>query len=75
MRHTRNFNGHDAEFVQALETYVKFRDDGRPGDWRAYLERSEDFVRFCCHLHLAQMLTARGGAGESRVVWRRGDDR
>ena len=37
--------------------------------WQGYLQRSDEFIRFCCHLHIWEMLTARGGAGETRVVW------
>ena len=70
MRHTRTFNGHDPDFTEALANYYYFRDDARFGGWQSYLERSEDFIRFCCHLHIWEMLGARGGAGESRVVWR-----
>jgi hypothetical protein len=68
--HTRLYHGQDAEFTKRLASYYYFRDDARFGGWQGYLERSEDFVRFCCHLHIAEMLTARGGAGETRVVWR-----
>lgn len=70
LAHTRSFNGHNADFTEALRNYVHFRDDARFGGWQAYLQRSDDFVRFCCHLHISEMLTARGGAGETRVVWR-----
>jgi hypothetical protein len=70
LRHTAAFNGHDSDFTTALETYVYFRDDARFGGWQSYLQRSDDFIRFCCHMHIAQMLTARGGAGETRLVWR-----
>ncbi len=66
--HTRIFQGHDPEFTAALAAYVDFRDDARFGGWRSYLERSDDFIRFCCHLHLSDMLAARGGASETRVV-------
>ncbi len=68
--HTRSFNGHDSRFTEALKSYLIFRDDLRFGGWQAYLSRSDDFIRFCCHVHIAEMLTARGGAGESQVVWR-----
>lgn len=68
--HTRLFAGNDTEFTERLANYFYFRDDARFGDWQGYLQRSEDFVRFCCHLHITEMLAARGGAGESRVVWR-----
>jgi hypothetical protein len=70
MTHTQTFNGHDSAFTDALEDYYLFRDDARFGGWEGYLERSDDFVRFCCYLHIREMLTSRGGAGETRVVWR-----
>ena len=38
--------------------------------FESYLQRSDDFIRFCCHLHITEMLAARGGAGKTRVVWR-----
>lgn len=75
LSHTRQFNGHNADFTTALSTYYHFRDDARFGGWQAYLQRSDDFIRFCCYQHIAEMLTARGGGGESRVVWRWSPDR
>ncbi len=70
MTHTRIYRGSDPDFTAALAAYVGFRDDARFGGWQSYLSRSEDFVRFCCHLHLVETLTARGGGGETRVVRR-----
>jgi hypothetical protein len=70
LRHTRTYNGQDAEVTEALENYVFIRDDDRFGGWQAFLQRSDDYIRFCCHLHIYEMLAARGGAGETRVVWR-----
>lgn len=70
MTHTRLYRGNDSEFTEALASYVQFRDDARFGGWQNYLQRSDDFIRFCCHMHISEMLAARGGAGESRVVWR-----
>jgi hypothetical protein len=70
LMHTRAYDGHDADFTQALVSYHKFRDDARLGGWQGYLQRSDDFTRFCCHMHIWEMLSARGGAGETRVVWR-----
>jgi hypothetical protein len=75
MRHTRTYYGNDPEFTTALQSYVDFRDDARFGGWAAYLQRSDDFIRFCCHKHIAEMLTARGGAGQTRVVLRWSDGR
>ena len=70
IRQVRNYNGHDADLTAALANYHYFRDDGRSGAWQAYLQRSEDFIRFCCHLHITEMLAARGGADQTRVVLR-----
>ncbi|MEM8864700.1 MAG: hypothetical protein AAGF31_04055 [Planctomycetota bacterium] len=75
MTHTQIYRGHDADFTAALASYVSFRDDARFGGWQSYLERSEDFIRFCAHLHLAEMLTARGGGRETRVVSRWSESR
>jgi hypothetical protein len=70
MRHTQTYNGQDSRFTEALASYHYFQDDARFGGWENYLQRSEDFIRFCCHMHIWEMLSARGGAGETRVVWR-----
>lgn len=70
LRHTRTYHGNDPEFTEALAGYYFFRDDARFGGWQSYLERSEDFIRFCCHMHIWETFSARGGAGETRVVWR-----
>jgi hypothetical protein len=70
MRHTGFYTGNDADFTEALASYYYFRDDARFGGWQSYLDRSEDFLRFCCHMHICETLSARGGAGETRVVWR-----
>lgn len=70
MSYTRAFNGHDGDVTDALEEYYLLRDDARFGGWQSYLERSDDFIRFCCHMHIREMLSARGGAGKTRVVWR-----
>ncbi|HBE70808.1 MAG TPA: hypothetical protein DDW52_21900 [Planctomycetaceae bacterium] len=68
--HMRNFNGHDEDFTRQLEEYFYFRDDARFGGWQAYLQRSEDFIRFCCHLHLVETLALRGGQDKSRLILR-----
>lgn len=67
---TRIYHGQDSEFTEKLASYYYFRDDARFGGWASYLQRPEDFVRFCCYLHVTETLAARGGAGEGRVVWR-----
>ncbi len=68
--HVRIYHGNDAKFTAALEQYHYLQDEARFGGWQGYLQRSEDFLRFCCHLHLTETLAARGGAGKSEVVWR-----
>lgn len=70
MEHTRLYHGNDPEFTRQLANYFYLRDDARFGGWQGYLQRSDDFVRFCCHLHITEMLAARGGAGKTRVVLR-----
>lgn len=70
MRHTQTYNGQDAKLTEALANYYYFQDDARFGGWQNYLQRSDDFLRFCCRMHLWEMISARGGAGETRVVWR-----
>ncbi len=67
--HTRVFSGNDPEVTKALATYYRFREDARFGGWQGYLERSEDFIRFCCRLHIQQMLVARGAVGKKQVRW------
>jgi hypothetical protein len=75
MTHTRIYHGNDGDFAEALATYYHFRNDARFGGWQNYLQRSEDFIRFCCHVHISEMLSARGGADPTRVVWRWSDCR
>jgi hypothetical protein len=66
----RSFNGHDEDLTQQLEEYFYFRDDARFGGWQAYLQRSEDFIRFCCYQHLSETLISRGGQDKSRLIFR-----
>ena len=75
LKHTRIYRGTDPDVTQALKGYVYFRDDARFGGWESYLQRSDDFIRFCCHMHISEMLAARGGSRKTQVVWRWSDDR
>jgi hypothetical protein len=70
LTHTEIYIGNNSDFTEALASYYSFTDDARFGGWQNYLQRSSDFIRFCCHMHISEMLSARGGAGETRVVWR-----
>ncbi len=75
LRHTRTYLGNDGQLTEALASYAFFKDEGRGVGWQSYLMRSDDFIRFCCHMHIYETLTARGGGGETRVVWRWSNDR
>ncbi len=66
----RQYDASDADLTERLSNYFFTRDDLRFGGWQSYLQRKDDFMRFCCHLHIADTLAARGGAGKSRLVWR-----
>lgn len=75
LSHTNIYRGDDGDLTQALEGYAFFRDDRRLGGWESCLRRSDDFMRFCCHLHIAEMLSARGGGRKTQVVYRWDADR
>lgn len=70
IQHTRLYDGRDGDFAERLARYFRWQDDARFGGWQGYLQRPDDFIRFCCHLHVTETLTARGGAGKSQVVSR-----
>jgi hypothetical protein len=70
LRHARFYSGNDADFTTALENYHYSRDDARRDGWQGTLQRSDEFIRFCCYKHIAEMLTARGGGGETQVLYR-----
>lgn len=75
MSHTQIYLGNEPHVTQALKNYVYFHDDARFGGWEAYLQRSDDFIRFCSNLHISEMLSARGGSRKTRVVLRWPDSR
>lgn len=60
LSHTRLYRGDDSYFTNRLADYVETGDDARPGGWQGYLKSSDDFVQFCCHLHIVEMLESRG---------------
>ncbi len=68
LSHTRLYRGDDAYVTGRLADYVETGDDARPSGWQGYLSRSDDFVRFCCHLHVSEMLESRGGRDESDLI-------
>jgi hypothetical protein len=69
LRHTNIYDGADGEFTNSLSNYYFFRSDDRGSNWRGYLTRMPDFIRFCCYRHITEMISARGGVDEARVVW------
>ncbi len=75
LKHVAVYQGNDPRVVEALKNYYALRKDARFGDWMGYLQRSDDFIRFCCRMHIYEMLTARGGAGKTQVVWQWPRDR
>jgi hypothetical protein len=75
LTHTQIYDGMNHNVTQALQSYAFFHDDQRIGGWQSYMRRSDDYLRFCCHLHIAEMLSARGGGQKTRLVWRWPDDR
>lgn len=65
----RLYDGADRDLLTKLQAYYEWQQDTRTGGWRGYLDRSEDFTRFCCYVHLAEMLAARGGVDQSELVF------
>ena len=70
LSHTRLYRGDDPYFTDRLADYVETGDDARAGGWQGYLIRSDDFVRFCCYLHIVEMLESRGGHEQSDLILR-----
>lgn len=75
LSHTGIYNGADDKVTEALEGYVFFRDDLRYGGWQPYLSRSNEYIRFCCHMHISEMLSARGGGSAKMDVLMRWPER
>ncbi|MEX1097311.1 MAG: hypothetical protein WED34_14795 [Planctomycetales bacterium] len=68
MSYTRLFDGADSDLQATLRDYVEFLGDERSGGWRAYLHRSDDFIRFTSHLMIVEMLTLHGGEAQTKYV-------
>lgn len=71
----RTYAENDSEVTERAEQYFFFLDDSRNGGWQGFLGRSDDFIRFCCYSHISEMLSLRGGAGESQLAIRWGNRR
>ena len=70
LSHTRLYQGDDPYFTNRLADHVETGDDARPSGWQGYLKRSDDFIHFCCHLHITEMLESRGGSDQSDLILR-----
>ncbi|MEM9365159.1 MAG: hypothetical protein AAGD07_04120 [Planctomycetota bacterium] len=70
LAHTRLYRGDDPYFTGRLADYVETADDARGSSWQGYIKRSDDFVRFCCHLHVTEMLESRGGSDPRDLILR-----
>ena len=70
LEHTRLYRGDDPYFTGRLADYVETADDARGSSWQGYIKRSDDFVRFCCHLHVTEMLESRGGSDPRDLILR-----
>ncbi|MCL2710654.1 MAG: hypothetical protein FWE95_07220 [Planctomycetaceae bacterium] len=67
------YNGNDSEFMQALEDYdFLFRDDKRLNGKQTILSNRNEFIAFCCRMHIWEIFSARGGAGPAEKVSRTG---
>lgn len=60
MSYTNLFDGTDRKLIQALKGYYYLKGDTRSGGWEAYLHRSDDFLRFACHMMIVDMLRKHG---------------
>ena len=70
LNHTKIYRGDDLYFTERLANYIESSDDARPASWQGYLKRSDDFILFCCHLHITEMLESRGGREETDLIFR-----
>jgi hypothetical protein len=69
--HSSMYHGNDAEFMQALQNYdFLFRDDKRIAGKESILNDGTEFISFCCRMHLWEIFTTRGGAGQAEKVTR-----
>jgi hypothetical protein len=69
MSYTRMFDGTDSDLQASLRDYVELNVDRRSGGWEAYLQRSDDFIRFTAHRMIVEMLILHGGEGKRRIIF------
>lgn len=61
IRHSRVFDGTNVGLTRKLRDYIFFADDIRGGDWKGYVLRNDDFIRFSCNQMIYEMLESAGG--------------
>ena len=69
--YTRFFDGRDAALTARLRDYVELSGDIRSGGWESYLNRSDDFIRFCSHVMIEEMLLLHGGQSHREVIFKK----
>lgn len=68
MSYTRIYDAKDAALMAMLRDYLELGSDLRSGGWEGALHRSDDFLRFCAHQLVLEMLTLHGGESQKRIV-------
>ncbi len=67
MSYTKIFDGKSEEIVSLLRDYVEIQGDKRSGGWEGYMQRTDDYIKFCCHVMIVDMLSLHGGALKTKV--------
>ncbi len=67
MSYTEMFDGKNEEIVELLRDYVELQGDKRSGGWEGYMQRTDDYIEFCCHMMIVDMLSLHGGALRTKV--------
>ena len=70
MSYVRLYDGADEDVAAALRDRRALSGDLRSGGWEAQLNRSEDFIRFCCRRSIQEMLELHGGLAEREYTFR-----
>lgn len=68
MSYTRIFDASEAELLAVLRDYVELHGTIRSGGYRGWLQRSDDFIRFCMHQMVTEMLQLHGGESLRRKI-------
>ena len=65
------YSGNDSEFMQALQDYdFLFRDDKRLNSKQTILTNRNEFISFCCRMHIWEIFSARDGIRPAEKVSR-----